>query len=126
MQLAASLISVMTCISQLLTQLSESHYHHNSEETKWEWQQNVFFLKEKKKQKPHNTKPPEIYSFITTFSILILMWFFPMIFTIYIKMQAVAVFSLGCGFLNTYADAWRIKPYKTNMHKIQVKLFVSK
>lgn len=49
-----------------------------------------------------------------------------MIFTIYIKMQAAAVFSLGCVFLNSYADAWRIKPYKTNMHKIQVKLFISK
>lgn len=37
-----------------------------------------------------------------------------MSFIIYIKMQAAALFSLGCIFSNTYADAWKIKPCKTN------------
>lgn len=50
-----------------------------------------------------------------------------MSFSTYIKMQAATVFSLGCVFSNIYADAWRLKPYKTNyVHKIQVKLLVSK
>lgn len=37
-----------------------------------------------------------------------------MSFTIYIKMQVEAVFSLGYVFSKNYVDTWGIKPYKAN------------